>query len=59
MLQLGLRLFLAAVVLMAIGWISIAYAVFEVIRVTAVLCLTLAFAVLILDFLRTPDPAGR
>jgi hypothetical protein len=56
---LGLRLLLLAVVLMAVGWTSFAHAVFEVIRVVSILMLSLALGLLIVDFVRTPDPAGR
>jgi hypothetical protein len=56
MLRLGLRLLLVSIILCAIGWLSIAHWIFEVIRVTAIGCMALAFALLILDFIRTPDP---
>lgn len=58
MLRLGLRLILIGVLLCALGWISIAYAIFEVIRVVAIGCLALGMLVLILDYVRTPDPSG-
>lgn len=56
MLRVGLRLLLAALVLMAVGWLSLEYVVFEVIRVAAVVCLTVGMLLLIVDYLRTPDP---
>ncbi len=56
MLRLGLRLLLLAVLLCAVGWLSIAHWIFEVIRVAAITCLTLGFVVLIIDYVRTPDP---
>lgn len=59
MLRLGLRLVLLAVILCAVGWLSVASVVFEVIRVVAIACLAAGFACLLLNFVRTPDPASR
>jgi hypothetical protein len=59
MLRLGLRLLLAGVVLVAVGWISLAHWVFEVIRVTAIGCLVLGMLLLIVNYVRTPDPSGQ
>jgi hypothetical protein len=59
MLRLGLRLLLVSVVLCAVGWLSIAHWAFEVVRVAAIGCMALAFVLLILDYVRTPDPSGR
>lgn len=56
MLRAGLRLLFAALVLMAVGWLTLVWPVFEVIRVTAVGCLTLGMLLLIVDYVRTPDP---
>lgn len=59
MLRLGLRLLLVSVVLCAVGWLSLAHVAFEVVRVAAIGCMTLGFTLLILDYVRTPDPSGR
>lgn len=59
MLRLGLRLLLVSVVLCAVGWLSLAHVAFEVVRVAAIACMAVGFALLILDYVRTPDPSGR
>lgn len=59
MLRLGLRLLVAALALAAVGWLSIDYAFFEVLRISSVACLTLGFLLLFVNYVRTPDPAGR
>lgn len=59
MLRLGLRLILLSVVLCAIGWLSIAYAIFEFIRVAAIGSMALGMFLLILWYIRTPDPTPR
>lgn len=56
MLRLGLRLVFLAVVLCCVGWLSAASVFFEVIRVLAVTCMTVGFACLFVNYLRTPDP---
>jgi hypothetical protein len=47
------------VVLCAIGWLSIAYAIFEFIRVAAIGSMALGMFLLILWYIRTPDPTPR
>lgn len=59
MLKTGLWLLLASLVLISVGWLSLASVVFEVIRVAAVVCLSLGLLLLFVDYVRTPDPADR
>jgi hypothetical protein len=59
MLRLALRLLLVSVVLCAVGWLSLAHWAFEVVRVAGVGCLALGIVLLVLDYVRTPDPSGR
>ena len=56
MLRIGLRLLLAAVILMAIGWISLAHVLFEIVRNAGIACLTLGMILLIVDYIRTGEP---
>lgn len=58
MLRLALRLLLAFLVLGAVGWFGYLSLFTEVVRVLAVGCLALGMLLLILDYLRTPDPSG-
>lgn len=55
MLRLGLRLLLASVALAGVGWLSIAYPVFEALRLASVVCLTAAFGLILAFYVRTPD----
>ena len=56
MLRLALRLLVVSLVLMLIGWMSNAHPVCEVIRVASIVCLAAGFALLFVNYLRTPDP---
>ena len=59
MLRWGLRLLLAAVVLSAVGFITNAYAVFEVMRVVGGLCLAAGVMMLLVWYVRTPQPPEK
>ena len=59
MLRLGLWLLFASVGLTLVGWLSLAHWVFEVIRAAAMGSLALGMLLLLVEYLRTPDPAER
>jgi hypothetical protein len=59
MLRFSLRFLLLSIALCAVGWLSLAHWAFEVVRVAGVGCLALGLVLLILDYVRTPDPSGR
>jgi hypothetical protein len=56
MVRWALRLLLAAVVLSLVGFVTNAYAAFEVLRVIGGLCLGAGVALLVVWYLRTPPP---
>jgi hypothetical protein len=57
MLRWGLRLLFAAVLLFSVGYLgTIAWAVFEWIRIAAAGCLAAGLVLLFINYLRTPDP---
>src|SRR5262245_31467504 len=57
MLRVGLRLLLVSVVLMGIGWLfRIDSAIVEVIRIASIVCLGLGMVLLLINYVRTPDP---
>ncbi len=58
MLRLGLRLLVASLFLAAVGWLAIGHWVWEAVRLSSVVCLALGMLLLILNYLRTPDPSG-
>jgi hypothetical protein len=59
MLRWALRLLLVAVVLSLVGFTTNAYAVFEVLRVVGGLCLTAAVVMLVVWYVRTPQPPEK
>ena len=59
MLRWALRLLLAAVVLSAVGFITNAYAAFEVFRVLGGLCLTAGVLMLVVWYVRAPRPPEK
>jgi hypothetical protein len=59
MLRWALRLLLASVVLSAIGFITNAHAVFEVIRVVAGVMMTAGVFLLLVWYVRTPQPPEK
>ena len=59
MLRWALRLLLASVVLSAIGFITNAYLVFEVLRVFGGLCLMAGVVMLLVWYVRTPQPPEK
>lgn len=59
MLRWALRLLLAAVVLSLIGFTTNAYAIFEVIRAVGGLCLTAGVVMLVVWYVRTPQPPEK
>jgi hypothetical protein len=56
MLRWSLRLLLLSLLLSAVGFTSNAYAVFEVIRVAGGVAMTVGLALLIVWYVRTPQP---
>ena len=58
MLRFALRLLIASLVLIGIGWLSLDHGVFELIRLAAIGCMALGFGLLVVNFVRTPDPSG-
>lgn len=58
MLRIGLGLLVVSLVLAAIGWMAIGHWVWEAIRLSSILCLALGMLLLIVEYVRTPDPSG-
>jgi hypothetical protein len=56
MLRLGLRLLALSVPLFLIGFASLSSGWFEVVRLVGVACLLSGMALLLVNYVRTPDP---
>jgi hypothetical protein len=56
MLRTGLRLVALSVPLFLIGFWSLSSAWFEVVRLIGAACLTVGIVLLLINYVRTPDP---
>lgn len=58
MLRMGLRLLAGSVPLLFIGFSSLSSVWFEVARLAGAGCLIVGMVLLLINFVRTPDPGG-
>jgi hypothetical protein len=58
MLRLGLRLVALSVPLFLIGFSSLSSGWFEVVRLAGTACLAVGMALLLINYIRMPDPGG-
>jgi hypothetical protein len=58
MLRMGLRLVALSVPLFLIGFSSLSSGWFEVVRLAGAACLITGIVLLIINYIRTPDPGG-
>ena len=58
MLRLGLRLVALSVPLFLIGFSSLSSGWFEVFRLAGTVCLVAGMVLLLINYIRTPDPGG-
>jgi hypothetical protein len=58
MLRIGLCLLALSVPLFFIGFSSLSSGWFEVVRLIGVACLVAGLALLLINYIRTPDPGG-